>query len=366
MSADAAPFMDSNDSKAAAAALGPTEDAVLRSRDRGYVSTSDRQPVLTAAHLVAWGSLNFALASPMGVEGFCWICQLLSLGATPASSTAAPLATFLIATTITSWGSFLFFCGFALPLEWRYELQPEGRCQGKRGREDVRVDSLLSLAKKVAAPDSLLSFAKHARVLFLSRYDVQLAAINLTLSAAATVAIGIHHASRDTARRSTLIYLESPQTWSEMAYVLASTIGFFFWIDCWAYVSHRLLHLPLLYRTVHKTHHMWKQPTAFVALGLHPVEFLIFFGGVYAAFWLAPLHISAIAVNLLYVHYHNAVDHSGLYLESHLPWQPTSLYHDDHHRLFHVNYGQSLTIWDRLGGTFYQPNKAYAEHIFSH
>jgi sterol desaturase/sphingolipid hydroxylase (fatty acid hydroxylase superfamily) len=46
-------------------------------------------------------------------------------------------------------------------------------------------------------------------------------------------------------------------------------------------------------------------------------------------------------------------------------WQPTSLYHDDHHKLFHVNYGQTFTLWDRLGGTFYSPKRSYGETSFS-
>lgn len=76
--------------------------------------------------------------------------------------------------------------------------------------------------------------------------------------------------------------------------------------------------------------------------------------------------MAAVAANLLYVHYHNAVDHSGVYYESHLPWQPTSLYHDDHHKFFHVNYGQTFTLWDRLGGTFYEPKRSYGESKFSY
>jgi sterol desaturase/sphingolipid hydroxylase (fatty acid hydroxylase superfamily) len=81
------------------------------------------------------------------------------------------------------------------------------------------------------------------------------------------------------------------------------------------------------------------------------------------------------------IHYFNVVDHSGVYCESWLPWAPSSLYHDDHHRFFHVNYGQvaaprwqpltavpqALTLFDRLGGTFYQPLKrdVYSASTFS-
>ena len=41
--------------------------------------------------------------------------------------------------------------------------------------------------------------------------------------------------------------------------------------------------------------------------------------------------------------------------------QATSLFHDDHHKFFHLNYGQSMTLWDRLGGTIYNKTISYSE-----
>ena len=35
-------------------------------------------------------------------------------------------------------------------------------------------------------------------------------------------------------------------------YLVASTVAYFTWIDLWAYLGHRALHLPFLYKTVHK------------------------------------------------------------------------------------------------------------------
>ena len=42
------------------------------------------------------------------------------------------------------------------------------------------------------------------------------------------------------------------------------------------YWSHRIFHLPFLYKNFHKLHHTYKQPTAFSATAIHPVEFLFF------------------------------------------------------------------------------------------
>ena len=45
-------------------------------------------------------------------------------------------------------------------------------------------------------------------------------------------------------------------------------------VDISAYVVHRMLHRPWWYRYVHKAHHLWKSPNAFVVSALHPAEFL--------------------------------------------------------------------------------------------
>ena len=44
-------------------------------------------------------------------------------------------------------------------------------------------------------------------------------------------------------------------------------------IECWFYTSHRLLHYPPLYRTIHKIHHIYKAPTAIACIFAHPVEY---------------------------------------------------------------------------------------------
>ena len=51
-------------------------------------------------------------------------------------------------------------------------------------------------------------------------------------------------------------------------------------------------------------------------------------------------------------------------LESRLPWQAPSNYHDDHHRYFHVNFGQHLTWWDRMHGTLRRKGRSYGVEVF--
>lgn len=187
---------------------------------------------------------------------------------------------------------------------------------------------------------------------------------NLYIAAAMTSAVALIHVHRP---GTDVIYSDSPfASVGAALYFVVSAILFFLWIDAWAYVYHRALHFPFLYKHIHKVHHTWKQTTAFTSLALHPIEFIFMQGGVYVGFYVIPLHPAAIIANLLYIHYHNVVDHSGVYCESSLPWQPSTLYHDDHHRLFHVNYGQILVCWDKWGGTFWENKRQYTEKSFSH
>eukprot|EP00940_MAST-03C_sp_MAST-3C-sp2_P000120 g120.t1 len=136
------------------------------------------------------------------------------------------------------------------------------------------------------------------------------------------------------------------------------------WIDLWAYWAHRFLHMKCIYKYVHKWHHRYQPPTAFTAFAMHPLEFIFFQMGGISCCFLFRIHIVAFMANALLVAYHGQVDHSGIDFEGDLPWQPSVHFHDDHHKYFHVNFGQSLIVWDWLFGTLRQRKRLYGESIF--
>lgn len=134
-------------------------------------------------------------------------------------------------------------------------------------------------------------------------------------------------------------------------YYIGSIVGFFVHIDLMAYMAHWWMHRPFLYRNIHKVHHRFIAISPMTALSMHWIEYLTQVTLTFAYLWAIPTHLNVVIFNLMYVFVFNIINHSGVMIESHLLWEPSTQYHDDHHRFFTVNYGQSLVVWDRLCGT---------------
>lgn len=135
-------------------------------------------------------------------------------------------------------------------------------------------------------------------------------------------------------------------------------------VDGAAYYVHRTLHRPFFYKRFHKFHHRWGAPTPWVVVAVHPVEFLMLQAATFLPLFLLPFHYLVVIAVFVYVLVFNIVDHSGVRLTSMLPWQGPSAYHDDHHVHFHVNFGQHLTLFDRLHGTLRRERRRYGVENF--
>ena len=149
-----------------------------------------------------------------------------------------------------------------------------------------------------------------------------------------------------------------------VAFSIAVTVFYFLATDCGLYWAHRIFHHPVLFRSIHKTHHRNNTPSAFTSAAVHPVEFFIYQGIMMAPVFVLPLPVVGLIVVLVYQHWVALVDHSGVRLRSHLPWQPPPQFHDDHHAYFHVNYGQNLGLWDRIFGTWRRVGRRYGVEVF--
>ena len=190
------------------------------------------------------------------------------------------------------------------------------------------------------------------------RRDLLLGTANLTV---ASVASGwLAHAIAT--GNPTAVYLGG--SGHGLPFGLATTVLYFLLTDVGLYWAHRVFHRPALFRAIHRWHHRNTTPTAFTSAATHPVEFFTYQSIVAAPLFFLPVPVAGVIAVLLYQNFVALVDHSGVRLGSPLPWQAPPQFHDDHHVHFHVNYGQTLGVWDRVFGTWRREGRVYGEDVF--
>ncbi|XP_055545749.1 uncharacterized protein LOC129730445 [Wyeomyia smithii] len=156
--------------------------------------------------------------------------------------------------------------------------------------------------------------------------------------------------------------------WDEYGWwwFVAQIIVIFIYQDYLTYWLHRIYHWPWLYKNFHKLHHTYKQPTAFSVTAIHPIEILHVQLTMLLPIFVIPTHWVAFYIVEIYTYAHGILNHSGVNIKSFWwqPWQPDTMFHDNHHQYFHVNFGFNIFIWDVLHGTYRRKDRVYSEDIF--
>jgi len=147
-------------------------------------------------------------------------------------------------------------------------------------------------------------------------------------------------------------------------YLPVSIVVLFVYTDAVAYYAHRMFHSPTAYKKIHKWHHRYKAPTAFAASAMHPFEFLTYQSLLILPMFVLPMYFAVYVGMLAYLYYFGMIDHSGINFSSIFPWQPSSKFHDDHHKFFHCNFGQNTLWFDSFHDTLRTENRSYGEKIF--
>lgn len=148
------------------------------------------------------------------------------------------------------------------------------------------------------------------------------------------------------------------------AYTLLSTVLLFVAVDGLAYYAHRLLHKRVMFNNIHRWHHRYIATTPWVVTAMHPLELIMFQAATFIPMFVLPTHYMSCIFVFVYILVFNIIDHSGVKLESRLPWQGPSTFHDDHHVYFHCNFGQVLTFWDRFHDTLRREGRRYGVDVF--
>lgn len=139
-------------------------------------------------------------------------------------------------------------------------------------------------------------------------------------------------------------------------YFFFSIAWFLVFTDFMIYWHHRFLHVQPFYRWFHALHHHFLFPTPFAAYAFHPIDGFVQ-GVPYHIFtFLFPFHTwlylgSMVAVQFWTISIHDRLDFVG----TGLSWSYIingAQHHTLHHTHCKCNYGQYLTVWDRIGGSY--------------
>jgi len=195
----------------------------------------------------------------------------------------------------------------------------------------------------------------------LERHEIAVGSLSLVFGSAISAAVSTYVKNGGSAIKLHVSPMEHGLLWLLLQIPLV-----FAYQDYMTYWHHRLYHTPWLYKNFHKVHHTYKQPTAFSVTAIHPVEFVHMQFVLLSAIFVVPVYWLNYAAMMGYVYYHGIMNHSGINFKRFWwqPWQPDTMFHDNHHQYFHVNFGFNIEAWDVLHGTYRRKDRIYREDIF--
>lgn len=130
-------------------------------------------------------------------------------------------------------------------------------------------------------------------------------------------------------------------------------IAYIFFYDAYFYWSHRLLHVPWLYRSVHHVHHRSLNPTPFASFSFHPVESVINVLYFLPFVFTFSMSLQLFIFLLILTDFSNLMGHLGYDL---IPrrlmksrwgnWLTTPTHHNLHHQYSRSNYALYFKWWD--------------------
>lgn len=130
---------------------------------------------------------------------------------------------------------------------------------------------------------------------------------------------------------------------------------FIVFTDSLIYWIHRGLHHPLVYKRLHKPHHKWIMPTPYASHAFHPLDGYAQSIPYHLFPFVFPLQKFAYVILFVFINFWTILIHDGEYYAN-SPVINGAACHTMHHLYFNHNYGQFTTLWDRLAGSYRQPN----------
>lgn len=140
-------------------------------------------------------------------------------------------------------------------------------------------------------------------------------------------------------------------------YLPVSLVIFLLAHETYYYWMHRWMHLPAVFKIVHKVHHDSHIASPFTAFSFHPIEGLLQAVFLPAMLVLLPMHYYIIIMVLIIMTFSSVINH--LDIEIYPAKRGHSFgnivigatHHSLHHKQFKYNYGLYFTFWDKIKKT---------------
>jgi sterol desaturase/sphingolipid hydroxylase (fatty acid hydroxylase superfamily) len=121
-------------------------------------------------------------------------------------------------------------------------------------------------------------------------------------------------------------------------YILLSDVVF--------YSMHWMAHTPIIYKKIHKQHHLWNEPESVAFLDANPVEHIfVNIPTVIVPLYFIPVSNYQQLLWIVFTTANSVISHMKIY-DSNSP-------HIKHHKYRKVNYGVGFYLTDRILGTYY-------------
>ncbi len=121
------------------------------------------------------------------------------------------------------------------------------------------------------------------------------------------------------------------------------------------YLTHRLLHWPPLFKSVHRLHHRNVHIGPWSGMSMHPVEHIIYISSVLIHF-VIPSHPVIVLLHLYTRCMAPAFSHAGfekILVKDKTLTEAADFHHQLHHKYFECNYGNVDAPWDRWFGSLH-------------
>jgi sterol desaturase/sphingolipid hydroxylase (fatty acid hydroxylase superfamily) len=137
-------------------------------------------------------------------------------------------------------------------------------------------------------------------------------------------------------------------------YLPLSLFIYMFIHETYYYWLHRWMHLPAVFRRIHKVHHDSIQTSSWTSFSFHPYESLLQAVIIPVLLFVIPIHIYILLALLVIMTLSAIINHasveiypSGFEKDWIGKWVIGSVHHDIHHKRFKYNFGLYFTFWDK-------------------